>query len=581
MTTRHALISAVMFIWILALPFAVFAQDAGNNTDNQPPESDNTNGETPPSNVPNPLDAATNGIFGCNQTGAYAMSVGSLRATGGSAVPVSDNAVTLNSGYIVYKECVLRPVVDAERRVVTEKYVVQELNQFNSGNNGNAYYVQDYDKELYDAGDRAFQSSFFSVTDPLNTAIKNPVQVALARNYQLRTQSPQSAVTCPYTGDLAAALKGRPTDFWASLDALVLYPGCSPHQAYLISQNQLNANIASAQDAWRTQLSWSRGCYPVVDSSGRIVTPGALVCDKAEQAITSGFRQLENADDIGEMVGKVFAGVGSRIMNGSLGGLADIGKSIGGQPSYVQQLDAEASQDLMRVITNTVLSVLAPALRVEGEYRDAYNAMLGALRDAKARLRGAESVCWNLVITGSETGTPSASSTRPHVCQSSVEWGAAGATCSAAGGANVNIATTTQGFAEKAISENITPLEEAVVANINASNVLMTTFNQLIASFQGGNAAVAANQANALIASFDMQKGAAARERLQTVQAALFDSQAPGFVPKTLQTWAGETGQTDNFGTRVTVAWDGSTPLGWCNVNKQETITAWTSAWTR
>lgn len=580
MTTRHTLISVVLLTWVLMLPFAALAQDAGNATDNQPPEAGDTDVQ-PSANVSNPLDAATNGIFGCNQTGAYAMSVGSLRATGGTFVPVSDNAVTLNSGYIVYKECVLKPVVDAERRVVTEKYVVQELNQFNSGNNGNAYYVQDYDQELYDAGDRAFKSSFFGVTEPLNAAIKNPVQVALARNYQLQTQSPQSAVACPYKGDLGAALDGRPTDFWASLDALVLYPGCSPYQAYTISQNQLNANIAAAQDSWRTQLSWSRGCYPVVDSSGRIVTPGALVCDKAEQAITSGFRQLESADDIGEMVGKVFAGVGSRIMNGSLGGLANIGTSVGGQPSYVQQLDAEASRDLMRVITNTVLSVLSPALRVEGEYRDAYNAMLGSLRDAKARLRGAESVCWNLVITGSETGTPSASSTKPHVCQSSVVWGASGATCSAEGGGNVNIATTTWAFAQKAIDENITPLENAVVANINASNALMTTFNQLIASFQGGNPTAAANQANALIASFDMQKGAAAREKLQTVQAAIFDTQAPGFVPKTLQTWAGETGKTDNFGTRVTVAWDGSTPLGWCNVNKQETLGHWIRHWSQ
>ena len=60
-----------------------------------------------------------NGIFSCNQNGAYAMSVGALGATGGVFVPVADASVELNTGTLVYKECVLREVVDAQRMAAT------------------------------------------------------------------------------------------------------------------------------------------------------------------------------------------------------------------------------------------------------------------------------------------------------------------------------------------------------------------------------------------------------------------------------------------------------------------------------
>ena len=76
------------------------------------------------------------GIFGCNETGAYGMSVGSLSAVGGVYVPVNDAAVTLNTGYLVYKECVLRNVVDRIRESVTSAIANQTIETGLTGRDG-------------------------------------------------------------------------------------------------------------------------------------------------------------------------------------------------------------------------------------------------------------------------------------------------------------------------------------------------------------------------------------------------------------------------------------------------------------
>ena len=65
---------------------------------------------------------ARKGIFDCNLNGAYAMSVGSMAATGGVYVPVADATVELNTGILVYKECILREIIVRQREAATDAY---------------------------------------------------------------------------------------------------------------------------------------------------------------------------------------------------------------------------------------------------------------------------------------------------------------------------------------------------------------------------------------------------------------------------------------------------------------------------
>ena len=92
-----------------------------------------------------------NGILGCNQTSAYAMSVGTLSAIGGTYVPVNDASVTLNTGYLVYKECVLHGILNAQKKLALAELIAANTRATQTGRNGNPLYMQDQRKEPRDA----------------------------------------------------------------------------------------------------------------------------------------------------------------------------------------------------------------------------------------------------------------------------------------------------------------------------------------------------------------------------------------------------------------------------------------------
>ncbi len=495
------------------------------------------------------------GIFGCNQTGAYAMSVGSTRAVGGTFVPVSDSAVTLNTGYLVYKECVLRPVVSSQVHAASGAYVNAKMQTFLKGNNGNPYFVQNYGQEQFQAGDRAFNNTFYTVTGAINPALQNQVQRVIARNYAQVTQQPQLSLACPYSGNLNAVTLGRTTDVWGGIEAK-MNPACSGLWVEIMAQDQLMSNYAAAQDAWRTQVTWGNGLYPITDSTGRIVTPAILVGAVAGQALTSGFRQLESANDIGQMVGALFAGVGNRILNGGLGGLASLASAVGTQPSYLSQVTQEASRGLAQAITNVALTVLAPALAIEKNYSSAQNKMAQDLAAAFAQLKGAETTCMNLIVSSAcaASSTPST--------------GSGGATCQTSDGTTLHIATSTP-FVQAVVSAQIKPLADAVKQNTDTSNRAITAIETLIASVQNTNSSeiqrTALQQLDTLVAQSalhtqpDLDR---ANQQASDLHAALFD-QSTGLIPQTLHQWTGDDTTNGIFGA---VAWDGSSAVGWCNV---------------
>ena len=127
----------VLAFALALLPMVSFAQQVTPGTaassDNIPNATVSTpNGNSTTIGIPQGFS----GIFSCNQNGAYAMSVGALGATGGVYVPVADASVELNTGTLVYKECILREVVDAEREAATAGFTQQATNNIQTGRNG-------------------------------------------------------------------------------------------------------------------------------------------------------------------------------------------------------------------------------------------------------------------------------------------------------------------------------------------------------------------------------------------------------------------------------------------------------------
>src|SRR5262245_32635129 len=80
---------------------------------------------------------SSQGIFGCSRNAAaLSGSVGAFSATGGVYVPVADYTVELNTGTLVYQQCVLRGIVNREAESVNSAQTVKVINNAAKGCSG-------------------------------------------------------------------------------------------------------------------------------------------------------------------------------------------------------------------------------------------------------------------------------------------------------------------------------------------------------------------------------------------------------------------------------------------------------------
>ena len=111
-------------------------------------------------------------------------------------------------------------------------------------------------------------------------------------------------------------------------------PACNPDGAYLLADDLISGDVTNAVQNNMTQLQWGRGTYPLTttDANGNVnvVTPGAVVLNQAEQALQAGFTKTQNANDIGQMVSSLFAGIGAQALSSAQGlaGLTQSGNGV-------------------------------------------------------------------------------------------------------------------------------------------------------------------------------------------------------------------------------------------------------------
>ena len=119
----------------------------------------------------------------------------------------------------------------------------------------------------------------------------------------------------------------------------------NPFGAYVMATLGAQREINEEQAVLESHWNWGNGYYPEIDraqiptDSGnrtvrRVITPAYVTSQITLQALTSGFRQLENADEIGEIISSTFAGLSNQIMTAPTG---FSGLSGGGVNSYLNQ----------------------------------------------------------------------------------------------------------------------------------------------------------------------------------------------------------------------------------------------------
>ncbi|MBI5457624.1 hypothetical protein HY971_02780 [Candidatus Kaiserbacteria bacterium] len=522
------------------------------------------------------------GIFDCNQNGAYAMSVGALGATGGVYVPVADATVELNTGVLVYQQCVLREVINRMREAATAGTGRKAVLAIQTGRGGNPQYVVRQAQEMLTVVDDPTMLDFLrgSGLKALDPVLQTPITRALVRNYEMRTRAPQNTLTCFYKDSLADVYSGQlPTtaNIWDAVRAAGT-PNCVPSLAFYSSEELAGSRIARAEQYQQDQWNWGRGYYSMTDSNGNIITPAVNVQESFQTILDSPVRQQESANDIGQMINALYAGMTTQILS-DRNGLAGLTQSIGGQPRYIDQVVREASQGLRDSITNTAIQTLLSAQKVEAEYFKTVNAIGTVLTRAILGLKSAESQCWDLIIYQNDNHP------ERHVCSGPLS---ADNTCiSTAGSCTVNPTTgeqtcptgvalkvsTSTAFSQAVITANITDLGNATLARISTSKKALDLITQLIDSVTGASTdaqRLAVVQLNNMVAQKllhikpDLDGPNGVIKQLESVQAAMLDENS-GLVATTVKLWAD------------------SEPLqpgkGWCNVNKPAVLDAWKKCW--
>lgn len=508
-------------------------------------------------------------------------SVGQTTAQG-SYVPVSEAAVMANTSrnlynieILRYKECVLRPLVNAQRKAATATIVRNGTNSWMTGRNGGPLFAQQMETErLFLASDPQILLSIANGTfDTLHNSFGAAIKNTIGQGYFRATRQHNNSLTCPYQGNLNAALNGSPQGSVHEALWALGNPACNPRMAAELATQMAFDYTDTAVENLNTNWDWGQGTYPrlQLDAAGRyvfttdttITTPASLARDMELQLLTSGLRQQESANNVNEMVSNLFANIGTQIISNNQGMNSLIQPSGGGGTgaSYLDQVVSQSGGQLTQTSGNAALQILNAALALERTYNQAVSAIADILRQTNAQLRAVERQCWTSIIQKvCVAGSVSANNT----------------SCTGTSGNNLTRIATSTAFSQAVINNNIAPLASTTLINLAKSNAAITQINQFITTVANnpGSQATVLSQFNQLSSqgAFHTQSDVtSAQSQQQTVTSA-----TGNLVQNTINTWAG----TDTDG-NSTIPWDHSIypGTGWCNYQSQQTLGDWDQQW--
>ena len=562
-TYMRNILTAVIVMYCM-VPLLAFAE--GEATETTPPAETTPAETTDPTDKPvsEPYQFKNEGIFGCSQVAGAAMSAGTLSAIGGVYVPVNDAAVTLNTGVLIYKECVLRPLTDRLREGATAGLFKKGVTGIQTGREGDPLYSVNPAREDTDIDLKERVRIFTDgTTDSIDPKFRSAVVTAVARAIRQEAYAPEQDLVCPFKGSASE-------DVWGAILSLQ-YPQCNALGTSNILYDKASARGSSAR-AYNQEQRWiGRGVYAVTDNPDdplrqNILTPASIVQESFQQLLNSPLTQLQSANDIGQMIGALFSGATTQIITDNKG-LAGLTRSIGSQPSYLDQVAKESSQGIVGAAVNAALTILNAARQNEASYLASMNAIASSRTQTIARLRSAENQCWNLVI---------ANPGGPHVCATPL---AANNTCKAVVECTTDSTTgeqtcptaptlqvaTSTAFSQGVIDSQIRPLADVSVANVEASKKALKLIDQLIGGVTNTSSLnaqrISLQQLDSLVAQkalHNQYDAIRAAEQLKDVQTAMAN-----LIEDTVKAWADSTDPT----------------VGWCNVNNPSVIQGWIDRW--
>ena len=219
--------------------------------------------------------------------------LGDLQAEGNEIA----GSISELTGSIVDKEFVQDCIVYQTARYIEEQLVQGTVNWVNTGLGGSPFYVREVTGYLlsYQA---AITKKYIeeTLTGLVDKAYEDEVLFALEQSQS--SVSAAEALRCP-NGTINDAFTGGNTDSWLYFIETVQTPGCTPDGAYAIAESSiaLQQNIAVTEESKHLEQS---PFLPDRDANG-IKTPGRIIEEQLIQSLGSSIRQLETADELGDI----------------------------------------------------------------------------------------------------------------------------------------------------------------------------------------------------------------------------------------------------------------------------------------
>lgn len=364
------------------------------------------------------VSAFAGGIIGCGAAtagGAVGAAVNSA-----TAVPVSDKVTNINTEVIKTKECVLDGLAIALVEGMISALTQNIVDWINSGFEGSPAFVTDFRGFLGDIADQT-ALDFLEGTDL--EFLCSPFQLEVRLALAVQRQPFQERIRCSLgevTDNVEGFLSG---DFsqggWPAWFRLYTDIQNTPYGAYSLASAQLNAEIAARQNEEVKLLEFGSGffskkrCKPGSERRAKtyvegyeeeavstpacteyeIVTPGQQINEQLNNALGTGQRKLELADEFDEVINALLAQLAQQALSSLDGirGLSSRSSSSAGTvrnangeevpASYLEVLVNETTDNSIDLAQDALITDIEAAIDSEEAYQDVVSELIDGLEE--------------------------------------------------------------------------------------------------------------------------------------------------------------------------------------------------------
>lgn len=294
---------------------------------------------------------------------------------------ISAGLTANNSTILAVKETIGDGLVTIAKKTLIRQITTGVVNWINSGFDGSPAFISDFDGFMTDIADRSIGKYIFgSKLKFLCGPIRPAVQLALNNKYYGEVPA------CRLSG-IESNVENAVTNFniqwdWNTWQSITTDIGSNSYLAFEYSVFGANNDISKAQNSatnkakmnngflsWETcPMSWGslsasekdnyfdETDYKSICPGKQTNTPGSVIYSQLNEALPSGLRDLELADEINEIVGAAASQLISQVL-GPGGGLFGTSKpSGGGGASFLDRMNSErlVGDDLLASMTDNI-----------------------------------------------------------------------------------------------------------------------------------------------------------------------------------------------------------------------------------